>query len=79
MIKPFTVHIEKSNTEDFIKPFTVGGDHVQVKEQEPQTGNNEKQTKTEKKELKEVKPIPVQVQMVRPLDYIPEDVAKIAE
>ena len=45
MIKPFTVHIEKSNTEDFIKPFTVGGDHVQVKEQEPQTGNNEKQTK----------------------------------
>ena len=48
MIKPFTVHIEKSNTEDFIKPFTVGGDHVQVKEQEPQTGNNEKQTKTSK-------------------------------
>lgn len=78
MIKPFTVHIEKSNTEDFIKPFTVGGDHVQAKEQKPQTGNNEKHTKIEKKELEEAKLVPAQGQMIRPLDYIPEDVAKMA-
>ena len=77
-IKPFTIPSEKPNAEGYIKPFTVGCDHVQTKEQESQVDNDEKQIKTEKEDYKEVKPIPVQGQMIRPLDYIPEDVAKMA-